>query len=172
MNEDHRQLPGILSVVVSGGPRGIASQRAGLRSVRNQIDKSLRSADMAVLRRKLLNRDVRQFGTTPWAMEMKSISIEEPDRLVQTLTGAILGCGGWLLGRGANHFGVVNMLFEFERQNSADIYCALIGSGLELSEVGHASLTALCECTNWRPKSCGKEVACIELEIQTFPCRR
>ena len=134
--------------------------------------KGLHSAGMAVLRRKVLNRDVRQIETTPWAMEMKSVSIEEPDRVVQTLTGAILGCGGWLLGRGASHSGVVNMRFEFERQNSADIYCALIGSGLELSEVGHASLTALCECTNRRPKSCGKEVACIELEIQTFPCRR
>ena len=31
----------------------------------------------------------------PWAMQMKAISIEEPSRLVQTLTGAILGCGGW-----------------------------------------------------------------------------
>lgn len=120
----------------------------------------------------MLIRDVRQNMSTLWAMEMKSISIEEPERLVKTLTGAILGCGGWMLGRGTNHTGVVNMLFEFERQNCADIYCALIGSGLELSPVGHSVLTALCECTNRRQMSCGKEIASIELEIQTFPCRR
>ena len=105
-------------------------------------------------------------------MEMNSISIEEPERLVQALTGAILGCGGWMLGRESTHTGLVNMLFEFERQNAVDIYCALVGSGLELSPLGHARLTALCECTNRRGKTCGKEIARIELEIQTFPCRR
>ena len=41
----------------------------------------------------------------PWAMQMKAVSIEEPARLVQTLTGAILGCGGWVLSRGANDTG-------------------------------------------------------------------
>ena len=100
----------------------------------------------------MLNRDVRDIMSVPWAMEMKSISIEEPERLVET--------------------GVVNIIFEFERQNCADIYCALMGSGLELSPGGHATLTALCQCTNRRQESCGKEVASIELEIQTFPCRR
>jgi len=120
----------------------------------------------------VLNRDVRDIMSVPWAMEMKSISIEEPERLVETLTGAIQGCGGWMLGRGGDHTGVVNIIFEFERQNCADIYCALMGSGLELSPGGHATLTALCQCTNRRQESCGKEVASIELEIQTFPCRR
>src|ERR1700743_2090597 len=52
----------------------------------------------------------------PWAMRMKAISLVEPNRLVQTLTGAILGCGGWILSRAANDTGGVNLLFEFERQ--------------------------------------------------------
>ena len=55
-------------------------------------------------------------------MQMRAISVEEPGRLVQTLTGAILGCGGWVLSRGANDSGGVNMLFEFERQACVDIY--------------------------------------------------
>ena len=35
-----------------------------------------------------------QSISIPWAMQMKAVSIEDPSRLVQTLTGAILGCGG------------------------------------------------------------------------------
>ena len=59
---------------------------------------------------------------------------EEPSRLVQTLTGAILGCGGWVLSRGANDAGTVSMLFEFERQACVDIYSVMIAAGLELSQ--------------------------------------
>lgn len=120
----------------------------------------------------MLNRDVWQITSTPWTMQMKSISIEEPERLVQTLTGAILGCGGWVVGRGASRTGLVSMTFTFERRSCTDIYCALVGSGLELSPGGHARLTELCQCTNRRRQSCANEIASIELEIQTFPARK
>ena len=33
-----------------------------------------------------------QAISIPWAMQMKAVSTEEPSRLVQSLTGAILGC--------------------------------------------------------------------------------
>jgi len=105
----------------------------------------------------------------PWAMEMKAASIEEPSRLVQTLTGAILGCGGWVLSRGANDTGMVNMLFEFERRACVDIYSVLIAAGLELSQSGHIRLTELCRCTRSHPQECGAEIASVDLEIQTFP---
>jgi hypothetical protein len=102
-------------------------------------------------------------------MEMKAVSIEEPSRLVQTLTGAILGCGGWVLSRGANDTGTVNMLFEFERHACVDIYSLLIAAGLELSQSGHIRFTELCQCTRSHPWNCGREIASIDLEIQTFP---
>jgi hypothetical protein len=105
----------------------------------------------------------------PWAMEMKAISIEEPARLVQTLTGAILGCGGWVLSRGANDTGTVSMLFEFERQICVDIYSLLIAAGLDLSQSAHIRFTELCQCTRSHEKECGAEIASIDLEIQTFP---
>lgn len=105
----------------------------------------------------------------PWAMQMKAISIEEPSRLVQTLTGAILGCGGWVLSRGANDTGTVSMLFEFERQACVDIYSVMIAAGLELSQSGHIRFTELCQCTCSHPHECGAEIASIDLEIQTFP---
>ena len=110
-----------------------------------------------------------QAISVPWAMQMKAISIEEPARLVQTLTGAILGCGGWVLSRGANDNGTVTMLFEFERQACVDIYSVLIAAGLELSQNGHIRFTELCQCTRNHPQNCGADIASIDLEIQTFP---
>jgi hypothetical protein len=105
----------------------------------------------------------------PWAIEMKALSAEEPSRLVQRLTGAILGCGGWVLSRGANDTGLVNMLFEFERQYCVDIYSILIAVGLELSQNGHIRFTELCQCTRNQTADCGVEIASVDLEIQTCP---
>jgi hypothetical protein len=113
--------------------------------------------------------DKRNQSAVPWAMQMRAISLEEPCRLVHTLTGAILGCGGWVLSRGSNDSGAVNMLFEFERQACVDIYTILIASGIELSRNGHIRFTELCQCTRLNHQDCGAEIASIELEIQTYP---
>ncbi len=110
--------------------------------------------------------------TIPWAMQMKAVSAEEPSRLVQSLTGAILGCGGWVLSRGADDTGLVNMLFEFERQACVDIYSVLIGAGLELSQGGHIRFTELCQCTRSHHRDCSTEIASVDLEIQTFPVEK
>ena len=114
-------------------------------------------------------RDPATAAVVPWALEMTAISLVEPSRLVRALTGAILGCGGWVLSRGATDTGIVNMLFEFERQACLDIYSVLIASGLELSQNGHMRFTELCQCTRSRQQECGTEIASIDLEIQTFP---
>jgi hypothetical protein len=111
----------------------------------------------------------RQTLGIPWAMQMKAVSIEEPSRLVQSLTGAILGCGGWVLSRGANDSGRINMLFEFERHACVDIYTVLVAAGVELSQMGHTRLTELCQCTRSQRRDCGAEIASVDLEIQTFP---
>lgn len=127
------------------------------------------ASDRNDVRLTISDRESVQTTSVPWAMEMKAVSIEEPSRLVQTLTGAILGCGGWVLSRGANDSGTVNMLFEFERQACVDIYSLLIAAGLELSQSGHIRFTELCQCTRSHPQDCGTEIASIDLEIQTFP---
>jgi len=111
----------------------------------------------------------RQATSVPWAMQMKAVSVEEPSRLVQLLTGAILGCGGWVLSRGADDSGRINMLFEFERRSCLDIYSLLIAAGLELSQNGHIRFTELCQCTRSQQRECGTEIASIELEVQTYP---
>ena len=117
----------------------------------------------------MLEYDAEQAINIPWAMQMQAISIEEPGRLVQTLTGAILGCGGWVLSRGADDTGTVSMLFEFERRACVDIYSLLIAAGLELSQNGHIRFTELCQCTRSHQQDCGSEIASIDLEIQTCP---
>jgi hypothetical protein len=114
-------------------------------------------------------KNARQPRSIPWAMEMRAISVEEPSRLIQALTGAILGCGGWVLSRGASDTGTVSMLFEFERHACVDIYSVMVAAGLELSQSGHVRFTELCQCTRSRPRECGTEIASIDLEIQTFP---
>jgi hypothetical protein len=114
-------------------------------------------------------RNAEPTMSIPWAMQMQAISVEEPSRLIQTLTGAILGCGGWVLSRGANDAGKVSLLFEFERQACVDIYSVMIAAGVELSQRGHIRFTELCQCTRSHQKECGAEIASIDLEIQTFP---
>jgi hypothetical protein len=104
-----------------------------------------------------------------WAMQMKAVSMIEPMRLVQSLTGAILGCGGWVLKRGASESGTVTMLFEFERQSCLDIYSVLVAAGVELNKIGHVSLTELCQCTYSLPRDCSAEIATVDIEIQTYP---
>ena len=111
----------------------------------------------------------RREAVLPWAMQMKAVATDEPAHLVQTLTGAILGCGGWVLCRGATDTGTINMLFEFERQACIEIYSVLIGAGLELSQAGHMRFTELCQCTRNHWSNCGDDIASIDLEVKTFP---
>jgi hypothetical protein len=122
-----------------------------------------------------------QFGTPkrahaqpalmPWALEIQAVSSVEPSNLVGTLTGAILGCGGWVLTRSATDCGRVTILFEFERAACVEIYTAVIACGIELSRNGHIRMTELCHCTRNHLGECGGQIASIELEIQTSPLK-
>jgi hypothetical protein len=132
-------------------------------------DAIIAGSDKASVNLMTPNLDVTPALTAPWAMQMKAISAEEPSQLVHALTGAILGCGGWVLSRGANDTGTVSLLFEFERQMCVEIYTMLIETGLELSQAGHIRFTELCQCTRSHPVDCGSEIASVDLEIQTFP---
>ncbi len=112
--------------------------------------------------------DAIDTALMPWAMQMQGFSWEDPDRLVQTLTGAILGCGGWVLSRGASDTGAVNLLFEFERRICIDIYSVLVATGVDLTQNGHLRLTELCQCTALNPRAYGTEIASVDLEVQTM----
>jgi hypothetical protein len=104
-----------------------------------------------------------------WALEMRATTMEEPARLIQTLTGAILGSGGWVLSRGASDSGLINLLFEFERQNCVELYTVLIAAGLELSQLAHLRFTKLCHSTRSHHEDCGGEIVSVDLEIRSYP---
>jgi hypothetical protein len=107
----------------------------------------------------------------PWALEIQAVSAVEPSDLVRTLTGAILGCGGWVLTRSTTDSGRVSILFEFERAACVEIYTAVIACGIELSRNGHIRMTEFCQCTRNHLSVCGTQIASIELEIQTSPLK-
>ena len=104
-----------------------------------------------------------------WAMQMRATTLEDPARLIPTLTGAIIGSGGWVLSRGANDSGTINMLFEFERQICVEMYTVLIAAGLELSQLAHLRFTELCQCTRSTSEDCGGEIVSVDLEIHSYP---
>lgn len=117
----------------------------------------------------MLQNAQRNPAVVPWTLEMKAVSAVEPSRLVRALTGGILGCGGWVLSRGASDTGVVNMLFEFERRACLEVYTVLIAAGIELNQAGHIRFTELCQCTRNQTRDCDGEIASVDLEVQTFP---
>ena len=105
---------------------------------------------------------------TSWALQMKATTMDEPSRVIQILTGALLGSGGWVLSRGASDLGVVSMLFEFERMHCVDIYTVMIAAGLELSQQAHLRFTELCQCTRNHIEECGSEIVSVDIGIHTY----
>ena len=128
-----------------------------------------RVVDKFVVRQASTFRDPLQPGVIPWALQMRAISREEPGRIVKLVTGAILGCGGWVLSRTASETGLVDLLFEFERRACLEIYTILIASGLELSQASHLRFTELCQCTRLGQQDREEEIVSVDLEVQTFP---
>jgi len=105
----------------------------------------------------------------PWALQLRATTMEEPRGLVNTLTGAILGSGGWVLSRGADDAGTISMLFEFERNQCLDMYTVLVAVGLDLSQLAHLRFTELCQCTRSHFADCGDEIVSVDLEIYRLP---
>ena len=116
-----------------------------------------------------MNRGLGQIGNALDAIKMKSISVEEPGRLLKNLVGAIVANGGWILSRGASDTGEMRLLIEFERRACVEIYSSLIASGVELGQSGHVQFTELCQRSLSHPPASGPEIAGIDLQIQTFP---
>lgn len=112
--------------------------------------------------------DAGQFSAIPWALPLRAISRDEPGQVAKTLTGAILGSGGWVLSRIATDTGLVDILFEFERDSCLEIYSILIAAGLELSRSAHMRFTELCQCTRLGLPEHSKEIVSLDLEIQTM----
>ena len=126
------------------------------------------AADIAGMRKAASFSDSGQSPSIPWALQMRAISRDEPGQVVKILTGAILGSGGWVLSRSASDSGLVDILFEFERESVLEIYSILIAAGLELSKSAHVRFTELCQCVRLGSSERSKEIVSLDLEIQTM----
>lgn len=127
-----------------------------------------RASDSVRMRQAASHVETTNASAIPWAIQIRAISFEEPGGLLQVLTDTIVGCGGWILARGASDSGSVNLLFEFERRACVDMYAGLIAVGVDLSRSGHIRFTELCQCSLSGPKDRGADVASIDLEVQTL----
>jgi hypothetical protein len=114
-------------------------------------------------------RGAGQPVTISWALQIAAISRDEPGRVVRTVSGAVLGCGGWVLSRSVTDTGLIDILFEFERASCLEIYSVLIAAGLELSKSAHIRFTELCQCTRLGRSNCSEEIVSVDLEVQTIP---
>jgi hypothetical protein len=82
-----------------------------------------------------------------WNLLLVAASPDGPERTLQSLTGAIQACGGWVLSRSGDGDACVEIDFEFTRSGAVEMYSMLVGCGLTLSREAHLHLTELCQCT-------------------------
>ncbi len=104
-----------------------------------------------------------------WDLRLTATCADDPQRILRFLTGAVLGCGGWVLSRSLPGSDTVEMSFEFARAVSVEIYTVLIAAGLELSRDAHISMTELCQCTKDLMASKAYDVARVRLLVLTVP---
>jgi hypothetical protein len=62
------------------------------------------------------------------------------------LHGVIYKAGGWILSRSYFEASTANVVFEFPRDISIEIYGALVSLGLEFVPSSHLALAELCRC--------------------------
>lgn len=100
-------------------------------------------------------------------VEFKAYSPMAPAPLGESLSTAILGCGGWFLQRGQSCRETLSCLVEFECERALDIYAALVDLGIQLSRNAHISLTKLCQCS--RHPACLEclPIARVRITVQT-----
>ena len=82
-----------------------------------------------------------------WNLMLVAMSEAAPAPLLEHLSHAIVACGGWVLSHGEVSKQCADIDFEFPRAHAMEIYCLLVGAGVELSLEAHGQLAALCHCT-------------------------
>jgi len=108
----------------------LSQSRSGAVQLRNRLDSSS-PPPIAPCEAHYDGQQAGQSMSIPWALQMKAVSVEEPGRLVQTLTGAILGCGGLGAQPRSKRYRNHQHALRVERQVCVDVYSVLIAAGLE-----------------------------------------
>lgn len=98
-------------------------------------------------------------------LQIQGYSYEDRQGLLPVLTGAVTGCGGWVLDRKMLSAATLEIRVEVELRAVLDLYAAMVAAGLELTRSGHLALTGLCLCQkHFKSMSQGKVVT-IRIEI-------
>ncbi len=100
-----------------------------------------------------------------WNMVLVATCEGAPASLLETLDGALVACGGWVLARGAVSEHCADIDFEFPRTHSIEMYSLLVASGMELSTEAHGQLTELCQCTHHVGEEEGSVAARVHLSL-------
>lgn len=98
-------------------------------------------------------------------LEITALSADDPARMVRFLTGALPGCGGWVLTRTTQGSEAAELDFEFARACCVEIYAVLIAAGLELSRDSHVRLADLCHCTRNLIQTHAFDLVRVELAV-------
>jgi hypothetical protein len=95
-----------------------------------------------------------------------SLHRSQPGALSE-LSRGIPGCGAWIRSREYLDSDRLRVVIEFPRELSPDVYGALVGAGLELSQDSHLLLTDLCRCAPYFRQ--GSELARTETAVFQTP---
>jgi hypothetical protein len=77
-------------------------------------------------------------------IEVHSVSLEERGVMLPRLYKALAGCGCWTVSYKRCRGWAVEYSFEVELAATVELYCGLVQTGLEMTELSHRALTELC----------------------------
>ena len=107
-----------------------------------------------------------------WNLQLLASAGEDPLQLGRVLVEDISASGGWVVEvrsqgrRSAVGIPICEIDFEFVRSACLEIYCLLIGAGLELSGDSHRQLTELCTCTGHHQEESAFRVVRVQLRVK------
>ncbi|MGD0798915.1 MAG: hypothetical protein ABR910_14455 [Acidobacteriaceae bacterium] len=78
------------------------------------------------------------------SLDLRAFTYEQRHGLLPVLTAAVSNCGGWMLERKTLSPTHMEFRVEIQLRGVLDLYAAVVATGVELTRVGHESLTELC----------------------------
>jgi hypothetical protein len=111
--------------------------------------------------------DTRTQSSAP-EIYLQARSFEDSQQTLRMLSLVLVPSGGWLLRHRRPAPGVLQVVFEFERNAAMDIYVMLVALGLELNNNSHQMLTSYCQRTADLPSNSTIQVASCDLEVREF----
>ncbi len=125
---------------------------------------SLREVIQAALKEKHGQQSLPALENIP-TVSLRGYSYKSAEELMSALESALADSGCWVLERNLTPERAT-LEFELNLRDVYELYCDLIGTGLEFSRENHQRMTELCTLRNHNPhKAKRRRVATIRLEV-------